>query len=543
MVIMPYRMISQYQRRRDEKPSLFSFLNNCYNLAMQQEDKVLLAVNGTLMRGLELENNLKEVGAVFIKKSKTEKAYRLYSIDDKYPAMVKGKRGKSIEVEVYELTKEAMEQVLAKEPEGLTIDKIKLKNKEEVYGVIGTPEIIEGKKDITYARGWRNYIETKKGFKKWIPLIIKGSVLLTLIILFVVLLILKSNPDIAEGFSRTVARWYGAAASFISGIFPFISLTELLFVALATLIIIFLVFFVKHMLRHNFVKAGSRMLNIAIIFAAVVTTYQFSCEAAYNRKPIPLPYYTQEIDGDEYVDIYNYFVEDVNYCVSQLEFKDSGEVKKPMSLQKTTSEVKKAYSIIKGNSYYNSHFGSVKPMMSSFLYREFQITGVTFAPLGEANIDVLIPNGDLPFTIAHELAHTKGVMREDEANQLAFYVCLNSDNPYLRFSAYNRYFFLLRSLTSKTYLSDENRNQLTAIQPQLSLYDSFERKFWEDHNLLAKIGDFFNNLYIKSSGVNEGTASYQGGTSQPPSQNPVKPIKPNQYQGLFFEKYYRNKSI
>ena len=77
---------------------------------MQQEDKVLLAVNGTLMRGLELESNLKEVGAIFVKKSKTEKAYRLYSVDDKYPAMVKGKHGKAIEVEVYELTKEGMDE-------------------------------------------------------------------------------------------------------------------------------------------------------------------------------------------------------------------------------------------------------------------------------------------------------------------------------------------------------------------------------------------------------------------------------------------------
>ena len=87
-------------------------------------DKVFLAVNGTLMRGLELENNLKEVGASFIKESQTEKAYRLYSINDCYPAMVKDDNGASIDVEVYELSKEAMEIVLSKEPEGLTIEKI-----------------------------------------------------------------------------------------------------------------------------------------------------------------------------------------------------------------------------------------------------------------------------------------------------------------------------------------------------------------------------------------------------------------------------------
>ena len=122
-------------------------------------DKVLLAVNGTLMRGLELENNLKDVGASFIKESQTEKAYRLYSIDDCYPAMIKDKDGLSIDVEVYELSKEAMQIVLSKEPEGLTIEKIKLIDGQEVYGVVGLPFIIKNRKEITSYRGWRSYIK------------------------------------------------------------------------------------------------------------------------------------------------------------------------------------------------------------------------------------------------------------------------------------------------------------------------------------------------------------------------------------------------
>ena len=112
-------------------------------------EKVLLAVNGTLMRGLALHSNLTDAGATFIKKSKTEKAYRLYSINDQYPAMIKEKKGQAIEVELYEISEEGMQEVLSKEPEGLTIDKITLIDKKEVYGVVGLPSIIEGQKDIT----------------------------------------------------------------------------------------------------------------------------------------------------------------------------------------------------------------------------------------------------------------------------------------------------------------------------------------------------------------------------------------------------------
>ena len=43
-------------------------------------ETVLLAVNGTLMRGLELNPNLLEVGATFVRETKTESAYRPGSV-------------------------------------------------------------------------------------------------------------------------------------------------------------------------------------------------------------------------------------------------------------------------------------------------------------------------------------------------------------------------------------------------------------------------------------------------------------------------------
>ena len=42
----------------------------------------LIAVNGTLMRGLSLHENITSIGGEFLYETKTEKKYRLYSIDD-----------------------------------------------------------------------------------------------------------------------------------------------------------------------------------------------------------------------------------------------------------------------------------------------------------------------------------------------------------------------------------------------------------------------------------------------------------------------------
>ena len=117
-----------------------------------------LAVNGTLMRGLALCPNLLNVGATFDKESRTEATYRLWTIDDNYPAMVKVREGGvAVEVEVWDVPLVGLGVVLSQEPPGLAIGKVRLADGEEVLGVIGEPLTVEGKKEITEYGGWRAY--------------------------------------------------------------------------------------------------------------------------------------------------------------------------------------------------------------------------------------------------------------------------------------------------------------------------------------------------------------------------------------------------
>ena len=130
---------------------------------MTASNKYILAVNGTLMRGLELEGNLKQAGVLFLKESKTEKSYRLYSINDQYPAMIKvANGGNTVDVELYEISEEGLQDVLSKEPPGLTIKEITLIDGSLVQGVVGLEEITKGQKEITEYGGWRNYLANRK---------------------------------------------------------------------------------------------------------------------------------------------------------------------------------------------------------------------------------------------------------------------------------------------------------------------------------------------------------------------------------------------
>lgn len=127
------------------------------------QENVLLAVNGTLMRGLELEPNLVNLGATFVREDRTEPAYRLYSINDIHPAMVRvpanATNGISVAVEIWSIPADGVATLLGKEPPGLSIGKAKLQNGSIVLGVIAEPALVVGMKDISnYNGSFRDYI-------------------------------------------------------------------------------------------------------------------------------------------------------------------------------------------------------------------------------------------------------------------------------------------------------------------------------------------------------------------------------------------------
>ena len=121
-------------------------------------ETVLLAVNGTLMRGLELNPNLLAVGSVFVRETATEPAYRLWSIHDRHPAMLRVTTGGApVAVEVWAVPPVGLAAILTQEPPGLCIGKVKLADGSQVLGVLGEPALCEGQKEITSFGGWRAY--------------------------------------------------------------------------------------------------------------------------------------------------------------------------------------------------------------------------------------------------------------------------------------------------------------------------------------------------------------------------------------------------
>ena len=129
---------------------------------MSPTPSTLLAVNGTLMRGLALNANLVNTGASFVSDAVTAPEYRLWSIDDRHPAMLRVQTGGySVALELWDVPAAGLASILIAEPAGLSIGKVLLADGREVLGVLGEPWLCANRREISEFGGWRAYITSR----------------------------------------------------------------------------------------------------------------------------------------------------------------------------------------------------------------------------------------------------------------------------------------------------------------------------------------------------------------------------------------------
>lgn len=129
----------------------------------QPEGTFELFVNGTLMRGLALNANLK--GATFLGAFSTEPRYRIHSIGDVHPGMYRLEYGEeggvSVPGELYRIADAYWPAIEAGEPPGLYRGRIFLEDGHEVWGILFPRDLAEQHPDISPYGGWRTYVAAK----------------------------------------------------------------------------------------------------------------------------------------------------------------------------------------------------------------------------------------------------------------------------------------------------------------------------------------------------------------------------------------------
>ena len=144
----------------------------------------------------------------------------------------------------------------------------------------------------------------------------------------------------------------------------------------------------------------------------------------------------------------------------------------------------------------------------SRLMSRFNYTGFYFPYTGEATLNIDPPDALLPSTIAHEMAHQRGVSSEQEANFVAVLACTASGNPAYEYSGW---LFGFIHLGNALYSRDADTYFSLAAQLPEEVWADMEtnRVYWAQFETkAAEVSDKVYDTMLKSYGQSMGVQSY-----------------------------------
>ncbi len=401
----------------------------------------------------------------------------------------------------------------------------------------------------------------------------RAAIFGALALLLTALNLLKLSAAVSEWFTRNISGGLtGIAARLTAWLSPF-SVFECLVIVVVFYGIALLVRWIRYLVKvkRKWYPLVKSLLAAGIAILTVMNVYAACAGFAYQRAPLRLPASETVYWGEQYEayaqagqapveTVADHFYADYVRLSKNLP-RDANGNTAVYSLSELSKilrqEFKRAFD---GDPYFFPYTPRAKTVVNSWFLSSVDIAGIAFLPTGEANINTMPSEVSLvpiAYTMAHELAHTRGVMRENDANLAAYYVLLTSDDDFLRYAGYwavfseMRYAVMLGNNLTETAVTN-------AFQKYPDPAEALREKnnvalFWENYrgpfalieDFLSKASAWFNDLYLKMSGVEDGTDSYHNfpsgqtdtGNTDPGTGEVVYAPVYNRIQKLFFALY------
>ena len=346
----------------------------------------------------------------------------------------------------------------------------------------------------------------KRFFKKYVPITFFISLPLFLIS-HLLLLLASENAGLADRLSGGIGSSLREAFARITNPLP---------ISAAELFVIFLVFFLLSLVFVSVFAVKRWRVRVRILFHLVsfvflmYSWYVIAFGISYHTEPIEKKMGIEAVTVDE-ESIYGfsrYLVGELNAIAPELSLGDGG-TKMGYDIRALSEKCVSAYDgFVSDYPIFNNFTSYAKPVMLSRLMAYGGIIGMYTYFSGEANISVVYPDYCIPFATLHELAHQRGVAREDEANFVAFAVSLYSDDPYIKYSGCLSAFEYAVSALNATNRErvEELYSMLDeAVISDMKVYSDFYKEHKNTH--LLDISRFFNDTYLRLNGT-EGVVSY-----------------------------------
>lgn len=321
----------------------------------------------------------------------------------------------------------------------------------------------------------------------------------------------KHNRSAADFYTNNIYRYISVFWNNVSGILPF-SLGEIIIVLLPFAVLTYIVVSVIIIIKSKGKRIIAALKSILIIASCACTVFLlFVTNCGMNYYCTSLT----ELSGldvkprssDELYEVCVYLAKNASRERAELKEDDKGAVSfDRTSLQSRTKDavngLNSRYSYIAGG------YSVPKSVMLSRGMSYLEITGVYFPFTFEANVNTDIPDMELPFTMCHELAHVRGIMREQEANFTAYLACIYSGDSELMYSGYVN---ALMYASNALYGADKDKYKKLTEYISDDIYDDMRAysEYWKQFETpVAEAASAVNDSYLKSNSQSDGVKSY-----------------------------------
>lgn len=324
--------------------------------------------------------------------------------------------------------------------------------------------------------------------------------------------VLAEFPGFVENvYSLALFRWISLPVAYIVSVFPF-SLTEIsLYLAFPAFVL--LVVMIIRGIRRSEKKSETilKYLHRTAWTASVLyLVFMLLLGFNYSRMPMAdsLGIEVKPRESEELEEVCYLLLDRVNYLRENI-YEEDGVMVIPEGVSKALKTGYKGYEaisdiypVLKGPSV------RAKGVIASHYWSFTGITGMYFPFYVEANVNIDVPHYSIPNTIMHELAHLRGIAREDEAEFSAFLSGINHPDTYFKYSSYLNALIHCRNAL---YRADKEAfDELSAVISQKVKKDlSSGSVYWKQfEGPVEVVSTKVNDSYLKSNMQQDGVASY-----------------------------------
>lgn len=345
-----------------------------------------------------------------------------------------------------------------------------------------------------------------------------------LIIIFVLLLRLyfRNNSAAAEAYVRNIYPTITAIWRASNNVVPF-SLSEVFVILLPLSFIVILIFIIIYLVKSKdrktfLISYFKKFLSITLIVVTIfVSTFFFNFGFAYHREPLAnnLNYDISPISVEHLVATTEILVAELNDLADEVSRDVNGQFVSNIDLDELLKNIYQEYkhlAEVSDNDFLKNYlfYGAVrlKPVYLSHYWSYTGTTGMFMPFWMESNVNVDVSPDELIFTALHEIAHSYGFARENEANFLAFLVGRTSECVDIRYAAIlNAFVYLSNALYSANYNLHEviYSNLNDKIKIDLHRRNVYWKQF---QGPVKKISNKANDIYLKSNAQESGIQSY-----------------------------------